>query len=333
MTSIGIDVGAKELVVAMIHKGKMQKVENYSNTPAGHKQIKKLCLKYLKYGIVRVAMEATGVYFFDLAVALSDDKKLHVMVVNPSVIKSYARAVQERNKTDKADAQVIAKYAERMDHPAWERPSDEALGLRYISRAIHTIIEYKAAAKNNLHALESCLEAPSFLIKSTENRIEFFKKEIEYLRSKAMTLITQNKLLKQRYDLLLTIKGFAQASAIQFLGEIVGMPSDLTDKQWVAFAGLDPRQFESGTSVKRKPRISKAGNRRMRKILFMPAMSASISDANIKGYVNHLVTNRGLAKMQAITAVMRKLLHAIHAMFQQLKPFDSTRFYVLPVEG
>jgi len=231
MTSIGIDVGAKELVVAMIHKGKMEKTEKYSNTPTGHKQIKKFCVKYSKYGIVRVAMEATGVYFFDLAVALSDDKKLHVMVVNPSAIKSFARAVQERNKTDKADAQVIAKYAEKIEHPAWERPSDEALALRYISRMIHSITEQKAATKNNLHALESCLEVPRFLIKSTEKRIAFFEEEIDDLRSKAVALIKQNQNLQQRYDLLLTIKGFAEASAIQFLGEVVSMPSGLTHKQ------------------------------------------------------------------------------------------------------
>lgn len=327
MTCIGIDVGAEELVVAVKHKNKVQKVSTYKNTPAGHKQIKKECMKYLKYGKVRVAMEATGVYYFDLAVALSEDKNLFVQVINPGAIKSFGQASMNRSKTDKIDAQIIANYAEKMEHPAWERPSKHALGLRYISRTIHTLTEYKVASKNNLHALKSCLETPPFLIEMTQKRVDCLEQEIDVLRAHAMSIIEQDKQLKQYYDLLLTIKGFGQASAIQFLGEIISMPTGLTHRQWVAFAGLDPRQFESGTSVRKKPGISKAGNRRMRKILFMPAMSAAMNEDHVKAYVNHLITNRGLAKLQAITAVMRKLLHSIHAMFHQLKPFEGKRFY------
>jgi transposase len=333
MTSIGIDVGAKELAVAIRHNGALQKNTTFSNNSTGHQQIVKLCFKFLKYGTVKIAMEATGVYFFDLAIALSQSGKLDVKVVNPRATKAFGQAFMERNKTDKIDAQILAMYVEKIDLPTWKKPSQQALTLRYISRAIGSLVEDKAATKNNLHALESCSEAPSIVHNLIKKKIDFFEKEIEKLRAAALSLISEDTQLKKWYELLLTVKGFGEASSIQFLGEAIAIPEGLTHKQWAAYAGLDPRQFQSGTSVKKKPGISKAGNRRLRKILFMPAMSAAYNDPHVKGYYQHLVTDQGLAKLQAIIAVMRKLLHAIHGMFHQLKPFDNTRFYATPFVG
>lgn len=104
-------------------------------------------------------------------------------------------------------------------------------------------------------------------------------------------------------------------------------------KPWVAYAGLDPRTIESGTSVSKKRRISKAGNRFLRRALSMPALSASAHEANIKAYYQHLIKDNGLTKMQAICAIMRKLIHAIHGMLQLSKPFNGERFYSIPVEN
>ncbi len=334
MTNIGIDVGASELVVAIRHKGRIQKkVKTFKNTFNGHKQILSICSKYLKFGKVTVAMEATGVYFFDLAVTLSSCEKFFVMVINPRATKNFALAAMERNKTDKADAQVLALFAETMEYPLWKRPSAKALGVRYISRTISTLVNDKARAKNHLHALESCVESPELLQTVTSEKITFHEKLISKLTHEAIDLIKQDEQLCQSFELLQTIKGFGPASSIQLLGEIISMPEGLTHKQWVAFAGLDPRQFQSGTSVNKKKGISKAGNRRIRKALFMPAMTAIQHDKHIKAYYNHLLQNRNLAKLQAIVAVMRKLLHAIHGILHKLRPFDGARFYAGPLEG
>jgi len=107
------------------------------------------------------------------------------------------------------------------------------------------------------------------------------------------------------------------------------LPTDMRAKQWVALAGLDPRQSISGTSVHKKPRLSKAGNRYLRLALFMPALSAARHDRHVNGYYRHLIEDRGLKKIQAVCAVMRKLLHAIHGMLKSRQPFDGSRFYTL----
>jgi len=88
----------------------------------------------------------------------------------------------------------------------------------------------------------------------------------------------------------------------------------------------DRRIVQSGSSVNKKPRLSKAGNRSLRMALLMPALSAVRHDPNVKAYTEHLICDRGLKKLQAICAVMRKLLHAIHGMLKTGSPFDSTRF-------
>ncbi len=97
--------------------------------------------------------------------------------------------------------------------------------------------------------------------------------------------------------------------------------------------GLDPRIFESGSRAFKKPRISKAGNQYIRQALYMPALVATRYEPHIKGYYSHLINDNGLKKMQALCAVMRKLLHAIHGILKAKKEFDGSRFYALPVEA
>lgn len=135
---------------------------------------------------------------------------------------------------------------------------------------------------------------------------------------------------KETFTLLTRVKGIGVASAIQLMGELLALPPDMHAKQWVALAGLAPRHAISGTRVNKKPRLSKAGNRPLRCALYRPALSATRHDEHIKGYYRPLIEERGLKKIQAICAVMRKLLHAIHGMLKARESFDGRRFYVLP---
>ena len=104
--------------------------------------------------------------------------------------------------------------------------------------------------------------------------------------------------------------------------------SDLDVRQWVAYAGLDPREYSSGTSVRKKVRISKAGNKHLRRALFMPALVAVQHDPHLGAFYDHLLA-RGKLKMQALVAVERKLLHAIFGMFKHQQPYDGSKMYRL----
>lgn len=333
MTTVGIDVGAKSLVVAVRHKNRIQKIKTYTNSFKGCQRINALATKYLKHGEVRVAMEATGAYYLDLAIALSGNKSLKVIVANPRATKAFFQAAMGRSKTDKIDSEMLALFADKMEYPLWERPSKSAIQLRYTARILHRFTTDKASAHNYLHALESCSETPEALVDRILEQITFLERMIELTKQEAISILKSDKYLEESFNLIQTIKGFGETSAIQLLAEIMLIPEGLTHRQWVAFAGLDPRHIQSGTSINKKPRISKAGNRYLRKALFMPALSASRNDPYVKGYFAHLVEDRKLAKLQAIVAIMRKLLHAIHGMLLHRKPFDNTRFFERPIIG
>ncbi|MEQ1635970.1 MAG: transposase [Methylococcales bacterium] len=171
-----------------------------------------------------------------------------------------------------------------------------------------------------------------FVVGHASGLIAVLEKQMESHRKSALALTQQHEKLKVALALIIGVKGIAQASAVQILAELMILLGDMTAKQWVAHAGLDPRHVGSGSSVAKKPRISKAGNKCIRQALYMPALVAANHEPNAKGYYRHLIGGNGLKKIQAICAVMRKLLHAIHGMLKINKEFDGARFYTLSAQ-
>jgi transposase len=138
---------------------------------------------------------------------------------------------------------------------------------------------------------------------------------IHKLRREAMTLVRQDDLLRKRFELLVSIPGIAQVSAMQLLAELSTLPPDLTVREWVAHSGLDPAHEISGSSVRKASRISRAGNRHLRRALYMPALVASRCDPHAKAFFDSLLA-RNKARLQALIAVARKLPHAIYGIFR-----------------
>jgi len=221
-----------------------------------------------------------------------------------------------RGKTDAIDAGVLAQYADCMDFVVWISPRPIVLQIKAFSRRLAALTKLKVKAKNQLHALQATVHTPTQVINDAVLTIEQLESQIT------------DEEINNVMTLLVSIKGIAKTTAIQLIGELLVLPKDMTPKQWVAYAGLDPRIIESGKSVSKKRRISKAGNRYLRRALYMPALSASHHEVHVNAYYQHLINDNGITKLQAICAVMRKLLHAIHGMLK-----SGTRFYVIPVES
>jgi transposase len=321
----GIDVGAEELVLVIRKNGTPYKPQKFTNTPADRTRLVKKMVQLT--GII-VCLEATGVYHFDLSIALHD-AGVALMVVNPKASHNFAKALMKNSKTDTVDAETLAQYAERMDFVAWTRPSNEKIAIRSFARRIDALTRQKAAAKNHFHALSASQETPKAVLRDVKLAISQLETRIDRLSKEALVLIGKHPELERVFLLLTGIKGVAETSAIALMGEILLLPPGLSHREWVKFAGLDPRAFDSGKSVHKKERLSKTGNRHMRSALYMPALSAKQHDPHVKAYFQHLIDN-GKKPLQAVCAVMRKLLHAIHGMLKYDKPFDNTRFYAIP---
>ncbi len=321
----GIDVGAAELFLTIRKNTVSMKAQTFANTRADRQRLLK---RLSKFPGVTVCLKATGVYHLDLALAIAD-AGVRLMVLNPKSSHNFAKVLLKNSKTDAVDADTLAQYAEFMPYQQWVRPATEALILRAFSRRINAITKDKAAAKNQLHAVSFSNEVPKAVLRELKLAITQMEKRIDRLFSEAKKFILAHPKLAEPFALLLTIKGIGDTSAIALLGELMLLPAGLTHKQWVKFAGLDPRHFKSGSSVEKRARISKVGNRYIRQALYMPALSAKAHDPYVKGFFDHLIAN-GKTPLQGVCAVMRKLLHAIHGMFANNQPFDHARFYKLP---
>ena len=326
MNYSGIDISNKTADVVVRKKGKSLECRTFDNDYAGHMAI----IAYLrKHKVTRVGLEATGYYHLDLALELDDAKGIEVMIINPRASKNFAKAMMQRNKTDASDANMLAEFVERMDFIKWTSPVGAVLDIRACGRRLVSLSKEKTKAKNQLHAYSRTRRTPSFVIEDIQLSIQQIEDQSDKLISHALRLIKQCEYLKERYKRLTSMKGVADKTAIKLLGELGVLALDMSAKQWVAHAGLYPRAFESGTSVKKRTYIGKVGNRYVREALYMAALSASSHDPHIRGFYLHMIEDNGLTKLQAICAVMRKMLLAMHGMLKDNKPFDGSRFYNL----
>ena len=318
---VGIDVSARELAVA--ERGAAEpRVWVVANTTAGHQRLRDRVTA--AGGRVRVCLEASGNYSLDVALLLSAGCGVEVNLVNPRQSRRFAESLGERSKTDAVDARMLAEYAARMPWTAWQAPAASALQLRAITRAIAALVVTAAQQKNRQHALAASTSLPPLVARECARLEKYVGQRIERLRKQAQRIIERDEPLRCRWAHLLTIPGVGEASGLAILGELACLPATLDARQWVAHSGLDPQQHVSGSSVERRPRISRAGNRRLRAALFMPALVAVQHDPHLRAFYQRLV-DHGKAKLQALTAVMRKLLHAIFAMFRHDQDYDGAK--------
>jgi transposase len=308
-------------------EARTEAVNTFGNNAAGHQAL----LAYLLRGTerARVCLEASGNYSLDLALTLHAHRQVEVSVVNPRRARRFAESLGERSKTDPVDARVLCEYAMRMPWVAWVPPNLLALRLRSLTRAIEDLVVIETQEKNRRHSLLASQALPALVIRDLERHQNYLQLRITRLRREALRLIARDPELDRRFRLMLTTPGIGETSALQILGELAVLPDTLDARQWVAFSGLDPRRFISGTSVEKKPRISRGGSRHLRRALYMPALVAIRHEPYLRAFYQRLLA-RGKAPLQAVVAVMRKLLHAFFAMFRSDHSYDGSK--LCPVE-
>jgi transposase len=314
-TWAGIDVSAATLSVCRWRDGREEQKE-VSNDRSGHAEL----IKWLGKG-ARVALEATGVYHLQLALALRA-AGVELMVVNPRVAKDFARALSNRSKNDEVDARSLLEFVRRMEFTAWEAPSASVLELRELGRRLSELVGASVDEKNRLHARKASGISKA-VAADVKAHVEQIGRRIKAIEKAAYEVIRADDDLHEQYKVLISAPGVARRSAILLLTELAVLDRTMTVRQLVAYAGLDPRECDSGTSVHRPPRISKVGNARLRAILYMNALSAIRHDRGARLFYARLVA-RGKKPMQAIVAVMRKLLHGIWIVLTRRIEFDSS---------
>lgn len=324
-TLVALDIGASQHAFALEYRGQ-GKTGEIRNDPT---EIKAFLSARLKTGgPVRVLVEATGIYYLDLAL-IAAELGCEVMVINPKAAHNFAKALQLRSKTDRLDAGMLLEFLKRMPFKAWTPPRMVLLELRYYGRYLTQLTEDGTAARNRLHALTSAQVSPKALRADLRRAIAALDRRIERIRQEALALIQADPELQTAFTALTSFIGIAQTSAVSLLSELMVLPRHLSSRACVCHAGLDVRLHQSGTSVNKAPRISKHGNKYLRRALFMPALSAIQHDPHAKAFRQRLL-DRGKKKMQANVAVMRKLLTAAWALVRNPARYDGSKLFWSP---
>ena len=316
---VGIDVSKDTLDACLILPDTKTKEANFANDPKGHAALISWADRHANGQSLHFCMEATGPYSEAPATTLADAGRL-VSVVNPTRIKYAGLAWGRSNKTDAADAKLIAEYAAREHPPAWQPPSPEVRELQALVRRLDDLTELAAREKGRLAS--PALTAG--VRKSIERTVRLLEKEAAKLRASADELVAATASLEADRELLESIPGVGRQTATTILAELPAVDRLPSAQSAAAYCGLAPREFRSGTTVGKRTRLSKAGNARLRKALFLPTQTAVRFNPLLKGFFARLV-DAGKPKMQAVGACMRKLVMICYGVLKSRKPFDPAR--------
>ena len=314
MQFLGVDVSKDKFDVALLVDTSSDKFKQkvFSNDPCGFVRLIGW-LKARASGPVHACMEATNTYWEGLAEFLSD-QGLVVSVVNPSFVRKEAQSWGARNKTDKADARVIARYCAAKRPHAWLAPSVEARELRDLVRHLSCLQEERQRHTNRLETASS-----DAVRSSLEQLIAFLDEKIRELENAVREHIDQHPGLKANADLLRTIPGLGDKTIAVVLAELPDVSNFGSAKSAAAYSGLSPRRIESGC-YKGATRLCKFGNAHLRRALYFPAIVAAQHNPLVRDFYIRLLQN-GKCKMSAIGACMRKLLAIAFGVLKTGTPF------------
>lgn len=312
---VGIDVSKEKLDLAITADG--QKILGNTvvkNNLDGFKKILKWIENYSKN--IHFCMESTGDYQEEAAEYLIQ-KGFTVSIINPYQSKAFAGSRLLRTKNDKVDAGLLASYCAITQPKATILQKEEVKKLRKLIRYLNTLVESRAKEKTRLHRCKD-RDVADVVIAT----INFLNQSISLIESKIKEHVKKSKKLKHQFDLLKSINGIGYKTAWEILAEIhIEDGESLNVKAQVAHAGLAPREFQSGKSINKKPRICRTGNSKLRKALYMPAMTAMRKNPVLSEFYQKLL-KVGKAKKVALIAVMRKLLVIAIGVLRNDKPFD-----------
>lgn len=270
---------------------------------------------------VRVTLEATGVYYEQLVHYLhhQTDYRISVMLANKA--KAYFKSLNLKSKTDKIDARALGQMGLERDLDKWEPVSDQIRILKQLTRDRVNLLDQKTVLSNRLHALAHSYMPHKEVVKRLKEQNRLIQKQLKQVEQQIKQLIDEDALLKERIDKICQVKGLGLLTVATVIAETGGFVLFTSRSQLVSYAGYDVVQRESGSSVKGKTRISKKGNKYIRRALHFPAISAAKYEPHFMQLYDRLF-DRNKIKMKALVAVQRKLLLTIYALFKKNKAYD-----------
>jgi transposase len=277
---------------------------------------------------VFIVMEPTGGYeqpFTRFAI----QQGWQVSLPNPYRVKQWAQAMGIRAKTDKHDAKTLAHYGFMQKPYQWKPSPPEVEELEHLLDRLGDLQDTLRREKNRSHSYEIRPNSHKAALRSLKQSIAFLERQIAQIHKAISEHLKTHPHLKEQKKLLLGVSGVGEKNVLHIL-VMMHRWEVLTDGEGeasglVAYVGLDPKPHESGTSIRKRPGISRQGNRPFRSRLYMSALGGVNGDNPLRAFYQRLV-GRGKPKKVALVAASRKVLVWSWAVFRTNTPFDTARF-------
>lgn len=323
---VGIDIAKKDFEITFSVCDVFREIDylgsrKFINDFSGFKAFNKWVGKFEKKSIpLQFVMEATGVYHEHLAHFLFD-LNLDVSVVLPKRAKDFSKTLKVKKTTDKIASRYLSVMGLEKKLDLWVKPPEIYAKLKRLGREKGQVQGRIVQLKNQLHAEDSCVWPSKSSIKRMKQTLKLLQKQKQEIINEIKKVVDSDKNLKAKVEKITTIPGVGLVTAAAVIGETHGFNQIRNKRQLVSYAGYDIINQESGSSIRTKPRISKRGNKNIRKAMHMPALSSIRAGGNSKDLFVRLVSRSGI-KMKGVVAVQRKLLIMIYILWKKDTVFD-----------
>lgn len=319
--NIGNDISKKDFKICFQQKMSDQRVRikgyrTFKNTLKGFETfVNWVELKRVDDIPVSLIIEATGVYYEQLVHYLHDHTDYRISVVLPNQSKAYAKSLNLKTKTDKVDAKMLGQLGIERDLEIWQPASKNMMLLKQLTRERIRLLDDKTANLNRLHALKHSYEPNSSTVERLNSLISSLKANIKIVEKEIRATIQTDEILVEKIKNICSVKGLGLISVATIIAETNGFQQFTSRAQVVCYSGYDVVQKQSGTSINGKTRISKKGNKYIRRAMHFPALVVVKYEPKFKQFYDRIF-DRSLIKMKAYTAVQRKLLLLIYALYK-----------------
>ena len=316
--SVGVDVSKDTISCCFGHEDDagsehFSKAKSFENSPTGFLEFMNWVNEHSCNTDTWYVMEATGVYYENLAYWLLE-QELNVSVMIPSKVNHYAKTLELKTKTDAVDARILSKLGLERQLKKWAIPTVLMREVRFLTRELRETKAKLVVSKNQLHAKTHAHRASAGTVKRLKRQIKLLESQVIEIESELRALVMNDASLSEKIEKLESIPGVGFMTAISVVGETNAFALFANSKQLVSYAGLDVRQNQSGKK-EGKSKISKQGNNFIRHALYMPALSSSLHNADMKVFYNRVNINKPSKKV-GVTAVARKLLVLMYTLWK-----------------
>lgn len=317
MLFVGIDISKNSFNVSVLNHNSYVDSE-LENNESGFQKLLRTVVKFKSESIF--CLESTGIYSLGLAHFLHQ-KNQSIILVNPIKTHAFSRMEMARSKTDKADAQSIARFCkhlfdtEQIESHLYQPQSEAFEQLRGLIVRLEQISNAKNQEVNHLEAAQN-----KAVIRSIKSALRHLNQQKEQIENEINKLTGSDLQLTSQIDLLISIPGIGNKTAWRILAYLGDIKLFSNSKQVTSYAGLNPRIEQSGSSLN-KSRLSKMGHKRLRKSMYMPALVAIKYHPKMVEMYQRL-QEKGKPKKVAIAAVMRKLLVIAYGVLKSGKKYQ-----------